>query len=65
MVNYKSLFFKTLLIGTTLLSCFVNAAIDLETKNAAERGDPEAQFNLGIKYFLGEEVTQDNSLAVK
>lgn len=59
MVNYKSLFFKTLLIGTTLLSCFVNAAIDLETKNAAERGDPEAQFHLGLAFALGQVVTKD------
>ena len=48
MRNYKSLLFKSLILGLMLSMCSFLVAGDLETiKKAAEQGDVEAQFNLG------------------
>ena len=48
MRNYKSLLFKSLIIGLMLSMCSVLAAGEMETiKKAAEQGDVEAQLKLG------------------
>jgi uncharacterized protein len=43
-----------------------NPAADIETlKQQAEKGDPEAQWQLGAKYVRGNGVVQDNAIAVR
>ena len=36
-----------------------------ETRSAAEQGDADAQYNLGLRYHYGEGVPQDDAEAVK
>ena len=36
-----------------------------EWKEAAEKGDPEAQYNLGVAYSFGRGVPKDDKEAVK
>ena len=43
----------------------VSGSVFLETKSKAEKGDVEAQFNLGICYYSGQGVAKDYTEAVK
>ena len=58
---------KHLFVALALfLSVIVCHAIELEALvHQAENGDPEAQFELGKRYFDGKEVEQDDALAAK
>ena len=66
MRNYKSLLFKSLIIGLMLSMWSVLAAGELETiKKAAEQGDVEAQLKLGFMYDQGIGVPEDDAEAVR
>lgn len=59
----------TLLMFVSLSPCYATIAVEdslniPEVQAAAERGDPEAQFQLGTAYQMGEGVQQNDLQAV-
>ena len=42
---------------------YISSVTDI--RKAAEQGNADAQFNLGLMYFEGEEVSQDDAEAVE
>ena len=57
--------FRALLICLVFLVCSVHAAVDWEAlKEAAEQGNDQAQFNLGLMYANGDGFPEDDTEAV-
>ena len=57
--------FRSLLICLLLFTCSVHAAGELEALiKDAERGDAEAQYDLGVMYDYGIRVPEDDAKAV-
>ena len=49
-----------------LFACSILVAGDFETtKKAAEQGDAEAQYNLGVMYANGDGLPEDDAEAVR
>ena len=62
----------TKLLATALLALGLNQAVWADdasdfrqTRQLAQQGDAEAQFNLGLMYYNGQDVHQDYAEAVK
>jgi len=60
-------FFPTLVSGQNFRNTGGYREYDIvrETRQRAEKGDGEAQYNLGVMYAQGEGVKQDNEVAAK
>jgi TPR repeat protein len=56
---------KSLLVMLTLCLCLWGCGKELATREKAEGGDADAQFNLGVMYHRGNGVKQDPKEAVK
>lgn len=59
----KKFLITIVLSALTALPVFAATAVDYRA--AAEKGDAEAQYNLGNCYFKGEEVSKNMKEAVK
>ena len=63
-------FFSKLLVCVSLFSCIALFANEGNVKikdfdAAAQKGDPRAQYNMGVFFFAGDGVKQDYETAVK
>ena len=63
-------FFSKLLVCVSLFSCIALFANENNVKikdfdAAAQKGDPRAQYNMGVFFFAGDGVKQDYETAVK
>ena len=56
--------FILMLVGFILPACSLELSLD-ELKQKAEQGDADAQYNLGLMYYNGEGVPQDDTEAVR
>ena len=71
MEQHRSIVFRILLLSAVVMILTVHSmntsnASELDSlKEAAEQGDAEAQFKLGLMYHLGESVSQEYTEAVR
>ena len=67
-ITIKSVYFRMLFLSAAVMILAVRLTIasDLDSlKVAAEQGDAEAQFSLGVMYDFGEGVPQNDTEAVR